>query len=135
MEAKGGVLEQTCLTIAAYNSHLTICRLLLEKGAQLETKDSAGKTPLHWAAFQDRVEIVRFLCDRGADVEACDIWRWRPLHYAANYGSISVLKELIEERNADINARANGGSTALRFARNNNKPAIAAYLISHEGTI
>ena len=57
---------------------------------------------------EDHVEIVRLLCDRGADVEAFNNGGFRPLHYAAYNGHISVVKELIEERNAYINARDDG---------------------------
>jgi ankyrin repeat protein len=56
------------------------------------------------------------LCDHGADIEACDDSGWRPLHYAAFYGHISVVKELIEVRHADINVRTNDGRKALQFA-------------------
>ena len=132
MEAKGGdVNGWTCLTTAAYNGRLDICRLLIDKGAQLEAKDWDHRTPLHWAAIEGHVEIVRLLCDRGADVEACNDGGWRPLHRAAYYGRFSVVKELIEERNAEINARDYDGRTALWLAGDN--PIIAAYLISHGG--
>ena len=77
------------------------------------------------------IEIVRLLCDRGADAEACDDIEGRPLHSAATYGLISVVKELIEVRNADINARDNDGSTALRLVRDNDNAGLAAYLVSH----
>ena len=43
------------------------------------------------------------------------------------------MKELIEERNAEINARTDEGWTALRCARQQNKPDVAAYLVSHGG--
>ncbi len=132
MEAKGGVYGRTCIITAAYNGHLAICRLLIDKGAQLEAKDDSGCTPLHEAACQGHVEIARLLCDRGADVEAQSYYGgWRPLHFAANNGHITVVKELIEERNAEINARDRGGGTALRYARRN----IAAYLVSHGGIL
>ena len=121
----------TCLMTAAFNGHLDICRVLIDKGAQLESKDKYGGTPLHCAADQGHVEIVCLLCDRGADVEARDNADWRPLHDAASNGHISVVKELIEERNAEINARDDRGRTALRLARDLNKPDMAAYLDSH----
>ena len=73
------------------------------------------------------------MCDRGADVEARDLYGWRPLQIATSYDHISVVKELIEERNAEINARNDLGRTALRVARDVDKPDIAAYLISHGG--
>jgi ankyrin repeat protein len=41
------------------------------------------------------------------------------------------VKELIEVRNAEINARDDDGRTALRIARNRNKAEIAAYLVTH----
>ena len=133
VEAKEGKFGWTCLHIAADNGHLDICRLLLDKGAQVEAKDNRGCTPLHWAAREGYVEIVRLLCDRGADVEAHDNDGRRPLHRAALYGHISVVKELIEERNAEINARDDIGWTALTWAREVNKHDIAAYLVSHGG--
>ena len=85
---------------------------------------------LHYAAMRSHDEIVRLLCDRGADVEARCHDGSRPLHRAAMNGHISVVKELIEVRNAEINA---GWSTALMIARHYNKPDIAAYLVSHGG--
>ena len=135
MEAKEGEYGQTCIMIAAYNGHLAICRLLIDKGAQVKAKNSYGNTPLHWAAVEGHIEIVRLLCDRGADVEAYNINGWRPLHLATEYGHISVVKELIEESNAEINARDNGGGTALTSARQRNKLDIAAYLISRGGIV
>jgi hypothetical protein len=123
----------TCLMIAAYYGHLDICRLLLDKGAQLEAKGVFGYTSLHYPAIQDHVEIVSLLCDHGADVEARDVYGYRPLHWAAMNGHISVVKELIEERNAEINERIDDGWTALMLARQYNKHDVATFLVSHGG--
>jgi hypothetical protein len=133
VEAKEGVNGWTCLITGSCYGHLAICRLLLDKGAQVEAKSSIGMTPLHYAASEGHIEIVRLLCDREADVEARDNGGWRPFHRAAIWGHISVVKELIEERNAEINARVDGMGTALRMARLYNKPDIAAYLVSRGG--
>ena len=129
----GGEYGETCLQTASSNGHLAICRLLLDKGAQLEAKDRNGWTPLHRAAIRGHVEIVCLLCDRGADVEARNINGYRPLHYAARNGHISVVKELIEERNARINSRNDYGLTALTEARHYDKPDVASYLATHGG--
>jgi len=75
------------------------------------------------------------LCDRGADIEARDYGGWRPLHYAAIYGHISIVKELIEVRNADINARTDSGRTALRMLRVNGNADFDAFLVSRGGII
>ena len=101
--------EWTCLMTAAVKGHLDICRLLIDKGAQIEAKEGYGMTPLHFADCKPHIDIVRLLCDHGADFEASDCNGWRPLHFAARYGHISIVKELIEVRNAEINARDDHG--------------------------
>ena len=133
---EGGVKDgSTCLMIAACGGHLDICRLLIDKGAQLEVKDEYGKTPLHCAAIQSNVEIVRLLCDHGADVEARTNNGVGPLHLAVFNGHISIVKELIEERNAEVNARDDERRTALWWAQQHNEHDIAAYLFSHGGIV
>jgi ankyrin repeat protein len=135
VEARRGGEEDgwTCLMTAALHGHLDICRLLIDKGAQVNAKDSRGYTPLHGAAFQGHIKIVCLLCDRGADIEARNQDGSRPLHYAVKYGHFPIMKELIEVRNAGINARDDDGWTALREARHSNKAYIVSYLFSHGG--
>jgi len=43
------------------------------------------------------------------------------------------VKELIEERNAEINARDDSGHTALWWARYVNSDEVAAYIVSRGG--
>jgi len=121
----------TCLMTAASDGHLDICRLLIDKGAQVNAKGIIGRNPLHCAIVKGHIEVVRLLCDRGADIEACNENGRRPLHYAVCYGHISIVKELIEVRNAEINARNYNGKTALSIARYRNYAVIAANLVSH----
>jgi hypothetical protein len=137
VEAKYGGKEHgwTCLMTAALIGHLDICRLLIDKGAQVNAKCCGGVTPLHMAVCKGHIEIVRLLCDHGAYIEARNNGGYRPLHSAACNGRFSIVKELIEVRNADINARNDEGWTALRFAREHSKADIAAYLVSHGGVV
>jgi ankyrin repeat protein len=119
--------------VAACYRHLDICRLLIDKGAQIEAKDSDGWTSLHITANNGHIKTARLLCDRVADVEACCSSKWSgswPLHLATRYGHIAIVKVLIEVRNTDINARNDYGWTALRIAREYEKADMVAYLIS-----
>ena len=47
-------------------------KLLLEKGADVESKDQYGQTPLSWAAENGHEAVVKLLLEKGADVESKD---------------------------------------------------------------
>jgi ankyrin repeat protein len=47
--------------------HEAVVKLLLEKGAELETKDNyRGRTPLSWAAEKGHEAVVKLLLEKGA---------------------------------------------------------------------
>ena len=43
------------------NGHEAVVKLLLEKGAELESKDRDGRTPLSWAAENGQEAVVKLL--------------------------------------------------------------------------
>ena len=48
-------------------------KLLLEKGAELESKDNRyGRTPLSWAAANGHEAVVKLLLEKGAELESKD---------------------------------------------------------------
>ena len=51
-------------------------KLLLEKGAELESKDTEyGRTPLSWAAGNGHEAVVKLLLEKGAELESKDrLW-------------------------------------------------------------
>jgi hypothetical protein len=123
----------TCLHIAVISRRIDICKLLIEKGANVEANDSDGYTPLFYAIMYFNVEMVQFLCDLGANVEARHDVGQTPLHYAVLTGSLPIVKELIE-RKADINARDNIGKTAIGWAiQCKRSPEMINYMISKGG--
>ena len=60
-------------------------KLLLEKGADVESKDRHyGRTPLSWAAENGHEAVVKLLLEKGADVESKDqTYGQTPLSWAA----------------------------------------------------
>ena len=48
------------------NGHEAVVKLLLEKGAELETEDRNNQTPLSWAAENGRKAVVKLLLENGA---------------------------------------------------------------------
>lgn len=74
---------------------LAVIRLLLERGARTDLRDSNGQTCLHSAAFHDdSVEIVRLLLERGADPAARDHDGATPLGLAEQRGKTNVAELL-----------------------------------------
>ncbi|HQX50767.1 MAG TPA: ankyrin repeat domain-containing protein [Planctomycetaceae bacterium] len=63
------------LHTACWSKHLTMVRLLLNRGADVNARGDFGETPLHHAVRDDGPEanaIVALLVESGADIEAKD---------------------------------------------------------------
>jgi ankyrin repeat protein len=53
---------EMALHVAARNGHEAVVKLLLEKGAKLESKDERyGLTPLSWATIYEHEAVVKLL--------------------------------------------------------------------------
>jgi ankyrin repeat protein len=75
-----------------------ISRLLIEKGAIIDTKDKYGMNALHMACIYDRVELVNVLLQAiDFDLVQTDKWGNTALHYAVRTGN-SVLVRLIKDK-------------------------------------
>lgn len=49
------------------------------------------------------------------------------LHFAAYHGNVQMIKFLVEELNADINAKTSLGQNVLHFGAQGDKPATIVY--------
>lgn len=61
----------------------------------LNSKDSAQRTPLSWAAENGHEAVVKLLLVRGADIEARDDYDRTPVSLAAWSGNEAVVKLLL----------------------------------------
>jgi ankyrin repeat protein len=92
----------TPLHITANIGYFGIVKLLLERGANPNTKDNNGWTPLHWAAYHGHVDVVRVLLERGADPWIADNEGHIPLDYAKDSAIRSLLESAMRNSYSEV---------------------------------
>ena len=95
-------IEDTPLHRAVSYKHKEVVELLINKGADLNAKDSLEQTPLHEAIQNKQKEIASLLINKGANLNIKDFTRNTPLDLAILYN---------EPETADL-LRKNGAKTA-----------------------
>ncbi len=104
-------------------------RAILEKGADVETRDKAGSTLLMIATTKGYREIVRILIEKNVSVNATTRNSFTALYGAAMTGNIEIV-ELLLENGADVNV----GRPAIISAAQRNRIDIMRLLLNH-GTV
>ncbi|CAG2232371.1 unnamed protein product [Mytilus edulis] len=113
------------LMIACGKGHLTIVKLLIEQGADLNIIDNVGqtpfywsclgKTPLDWSCAGGNIDIVNLLKDKGCDLHKPNSTGQTPLMEACGNGNLSVV-ELLIGKGDDINITDNKGQTPFYWS-------------------
>ncbi|PON29848.1 hypothetical protein TGAM01_v201214 [Trichoderma gamsii] len=86
----------TPLLCAIKGGHEQIVRILLEKGADPNSRNIVGQTPLLDAAARGSVAIVKALLDKGADLNYKIGTSGTPLSHAIRRGHAEIVKILLE---------------------------------------
>ena len=106
---------------AVEDGDLEVVQALISAGADVNTSDPEGFTPLQTASKLGHIAIVQALISAGAD-------DYR-LHYAVEDGDLKTVQALISA-GADVNASDPEGFTPLQTASEWGHTAIAQALIS-----
>ena len=75
-------IDDAALHIAASQSHLKVCKVLLENGANPNQKGDGEKSPLHIAASSRSLKIVKLLLQHGANINSVDALGQTPFDIA-----------------------------------------------------
>lgn len=95
----------TALSLAVTNGYrLIIDWLINEKGANVNTKNNDGCTPLMYAASVGHIDILKFLIEKSADLELKNEDGFTALHWAAYVGNLDSVKTLVE-KGANLRAK------------------------------
>ena len=91
-------LGETVLRLA---TSLELVCYLVERGADIHSRDDLGITPLHNAARNGHSDIVGYLLNQGADIDSLDNCGRSALFHAVDGGHATAAKLLIE-RGCDL---------------------------------
>jgi predicted metal-dependent enzyme (double-stranded beta helix superfamily) len=129
VEASDFCFGVKALATAAFEGHLSVVKLLIGAGAQVDAKDHSGGTALHDAAKRyDKVhvDIITVLFQHGAQLNAKDDKGKTPLIHASEHGADANVATLIS-LGAQLETVNNHGQTALTVAalKGHDKCAVA----------
>ncbi|MFA8435218.1 MAG: ankyrin repeat domain-containing protein [Marinifilaceae bacterium] len=89
--------DGTALHLAIKKRQKRTALLLVEQGASLVSRDSAGLTPLHWALKRALPEVVKRMTEQGCDLNARDKDGYTPLNYAIKAGNQQNIQYLLRK--------------------------------------
>lgn len=101
---------------AAANGHARIVELLVQNGADIESRDMMNNTPIFLAAFGGHAKVVQTLIQLDARIDVCNSDGCTPLHNAARCGSADCIKLLLR-LGARTDVEDCDGRTPSEYAR------------------
>ncbi len=104
--------EATPLYYACMNGYKGVVKLLLQKGANVNSKGLFKRTPLFDAVAEGYERIVKLLLKNGADISLEVSWGETALSNATKRGDKEVIKLLLEN-GAGVDVKDNEGQVLL----------------------
>ena len=125
----------TALLRAADRGDEAMVKLLLERGAEVNAKNSIQLTPLMCASEAKHESVVKLLLEWHADVRATNKHGWTALHRAQiTKGGVKVA-ELLLDHGADIEATCEKSQTCLHHAAERGNDSMVSFLINRKANI
>jgi hypothetical protein len=121
----GGDID--ALIVVAREGDLPAARALLDRGVNVNMKDSAGQTALGVAVYYGNLKMVQLLFDRGADVNAGRYDGVTALMIAAQNGYPGMVQYLLD-RDAKVHVKTSRGKTVLMYAKESGRKDVIQLL-------
>ena len=119
----------TPLHYAVLNDAPQIAQVLLQNGAIVDARNSAGMTPFMFAVIKNHINVVRVLIKAGADLNLSDNTQRSPLAYTKSL----EMAELLVRYGAQVNS--SGESAPLYWAAKKDNLEIFKFLLGLNATL
>ena len=115
------------------NKNTKTIELLLDYGANWESRSNDGRTLLHFASANQSSTAVRYILKHHyyGDINEADKYKNTALHYACAKSKDIKTIELLMKKGADLKARGLSERTLLHFASMNEYSTILGYILEH----
>jgi ankyrin repeat protein len=89
------LVETPPLQICCWLNHFEMAKMLIENGADIQSRNEAGWTPLHICCRQNYLNFVQYLIDQGANINIGNDHKKFPLHVVARHGHDEIGRILL----------------------------------------
>ena len=124
-----GTGNDTALHTAVEGEYADVLQVLIDAGADIETRNDEGRSPLHLASTLGELTSMKMLVEAGADVRAADAERDTCLTLAAHFGHTDTVRYLVGLPEVDLNHQEYRNFTALRLAVQEKRADVVQVLI------
>lgn len=123
------------LIIKAVNTgNDSIVKMLLDKGANINSVSSSGYTALTVSVINNDIKMFNFLLSNNADYHIKDKEGKTILHWASIFADSEIIKLIIKNK-VNVDCTDKYGITPLMISALNGRNDIIEYLISHGANI
>lgn len=115
---------------ACRKGHVAIVEAMLDMGANIETRDHIGRSPLYTAAMEGQQKVVEILIKRGANTSSANYHGSTTLMMAAFHGHADAVEVLIKH-GASVSSVNDRGTTALILAAYSGHTDVVKVLVNY----
>ncbi|KAJ7385774.1 hypothetical protein OS493_013808 [Desmophyllum pertusum] len=88
--------QNSALHLGVQTGQVSMCKVLLQHGADINIQNKHLQTPLHVASIGKNKDILELLIKQGAQTNTKDFKQSTPLHSAASFGNLECVKVLLK---------------------------------------
>lgn len=125
---------ESALHSACDTAKLSVVKVLLERGIEVNIRNRNGMVALHLAAESGDDEVVKVLITNKSAVNVQDVTGSTPLIAAVNHNKSSTALLLLQH-GADVNFQDRNGITALHWASARGNIEIVQKLMEHKASV